>query len=361
MDPCFTSSGLTPVPARYYIVVSAPNGMRLTSRVMTLSVGPQDIDLTDGWTCPVAPSCSVIPLSREVDFHINNPVYGPQSSDACITLCTLAPTVLVNVGPLGGHHDVAMGRRPHVVATDGCPNGCPTGGGPATGYTFNGDFSGPWVLVGSDATGWYYQQPITMGTVEGCVHLSFDFILPAGVSNVEIVPMENAAKISFTSLSGIYSGFEVRRDGQTINRIEAVTGPTSHDYSYVDNSAQNGHTYTYELATRGLDGSANVVASQSVTPDASRAMVTEYALHQNYPNPFNPTTSIRFDLVEENFVTLKVYNIAGQEVSTLVIGERSAGVNIVNFNAATMTSGLYFYTIKVGSVYSATRKMMLLK
>ena len=362
MDPCFTSSGLTPSPARYYIVITAANGLKWTSPVMTMSVGPQDIDLTTGWTCVPGITCTAIPASGEVDFALTGPVNGPQTGEACIALCTDHPTVLVKVGPLGGHHDVAMGRYPHVVATDGCPTGCPAGNGPASGYTFNGDFTGPWVLVGSDATGWYYQQPITMGTVEGCVHLSFDFILPVAVTNVVVAPLENSVKISFSARSANdLASYEISRDGHAITSIDANTSATSRDYSYVDNSALNGHTYTYEVATIGLNGSRTVIASQAATPSMENAVVTEYALHQNFPNPFNPTTSIRFDLVDKNFVTLKIYNANGQVVATVVNGERNKGVNIVNFDASSLTSGLYFYTVKVGNLYSATKKMLLVK
>ena len=73
------------------------------------------------------------------------------------------------------------------------------------------------------------------------------------------------------------------------------------------------------------------------------------------------TTSIRFDLVEKNFVSLKIYNTNGQVVATVASREFNKGVQIVNFDATNLTSGLYFYTVKVGNVYSATKKMLLVK
>lgn len=91
------------------------------------------------------------------------------------------------------------------------------------------------------------------------------------------------------------------------------------------------------------------------------AVAQDYSLSQNFPNPFNPTTSIRFSLPQLSNVTLKVYNVNGQEVATLVNNELiAAGVKEVSFNAASLASGLYFYTITAGN-FKETKKMMLIK
>ena len=87
----------------------------------------------------------------------------------------------------------------------------------------------------------------------------------------------------------------------------------------------------------------------------------EYSLQQNYPNPFNPTTTIRFDIPSTSNVTLKVYNITGQEVATLINNEFvSAGIKEIDFNAVNLSSGIYFYTLKAND-FTATKKMILLK
>ena len=85
-----------------------------------------------------------------------------------------------------------------------------------------------------------------------------------------------------------------------------------------------------------------------------------YKLSQNYPNPFNPTTTIEFSLPKSQNVTLKVYNLLGQEVATLINSNMTAGNHSINFNASNLSSGLYIYKISAGSFTSA-RKMMLLK
>ncbi len=87
---------------------------------------------------------------------------------------------------------------------------------------------------------------------------------------------------------------------------------------------------------------------------------TAYSLAQNYPNPFNPTTTINFTLPKSGMVTLKVYDILGQEVATLLNEVRNAGSFKVNFDASRLTSGMYIYTIKSGN-FVATKKMMLVK
>jgi hypothetical protein len=85
-----------------------------------------------------------------------------------------------------------------------------------------------------------------------------------------------------------------------------------------------------------------------------------FRLGQNYPNPFNPSTTIKYGLPKNSFVTLKVYDILGREVTTLVNENKMAGTYQVNFNASNLASGIYFYTIKAGD-FSQTKKMLLVK
>ena len=87
---------------------------------------------------------------------------------------------------------------------------------------------------------------------------------------------------------------------------------------------------------------------------------TTYSLSQNYPNPFNPTTTIRYSIPSAGVVQLKVYDILGSELSTLIDEYKQAGVYEVEFDAAKFTSGVYLYKLTSGE-YSATKKMMVLK
>ena len=85
-----------------------------------------------------------------------------------------------------------------------------------------------------------------------------------------------------------------------------------------------------------------------------------FTLYQNYPNPFNPSTKIQYAISSRQFVSLRVYDVLGNEIATLVNEEKPAGSYEINFNASGLTNGMYFYSIKVGN-FSETKKMLLLK
>ncbi|MCU7511794.1 MAG: T9SS type A sorting domain-containing protein [Ignavibacteria bacterium] len=85
-----------------------------------------------------------------------------------------------------------------------------------------------------------------------------------------------------------------------------------------------------------------------------------YSLEQNYPNPFNPSTKIRYSLPERAFVTLKVYDVLGSEIASLVNGEKTSGNYEVEFDASKLTSGIYIYRIQAGKFTSA-KKLLLVK
>ena len=86
----------------------------------------------------------------------------------------------------------------------------------------------------------------------------------------------------------------------------------------------------------------------------------EYLISQNYPNPFNPSTTISYALPKAEMVTIRVYNILGQVVRTLVNQNESAGTHTISFKANDLTSGIYFYSIQAGN-FNQVKKMMLLK
>ncbi len=81
---------------------------------------------------------------------------------------------------------------------------------------------------------------------------------------------------------------------------------------------------------------------------------------QNYPNPFNPSTTISFNLSKSGVVTLKVYNLMGEEIKTLVDGYRESGIYTVNFNAEELASGMYLYRLSTNG-FTETKKMLFMK
>jgi len=101
-------------------------------------------------------------------------------------------------------------------------------------------------------------------------------------------------------------------------------------------------------------------ASLTGVEEAPVALPTGFALTQNYPNPFNPTTTIQYSIAKTGMVELRVYDMLGRMVSTLVQGEQTAGAHSVVFHASHLTSGVYFYTLKSGGM-ATTRSLVLLK
>ncbi len=87
---------------------------------------------------------------------------------------------------------------------------------------------------------------------------------------------------------------------------------------------------------------------------------TEYLLSQNYPNPFNSSSIIKYSIPKSSHITLKIFNILGKEITTLVNEEKFVGTYEVNWNAENLTSGVYFYKLQAGE-FVQTRKMILLK
>ncbi len=126
--------------------------------------------------------------------------------------------------------------------------------------------------------------------------------------------------------------------------------------------------YFYELDYYGQEPNENNPAGFWIAPfnfsltnvDVDKNIITHFILEQNYPNPFNPTTSIKYTLAETSNITLKVYDVLGKEVATLINEERPAGVYEVEFDASSLSSGIYFYQLQT-ETFSSVKKMILLK
>ncbi len=105
--------------------------------------------------------------------------------------------------------------------------------------------------------------------------------------------------------------------------------------------------------------SLTVLPLTSVT-ETDKQLPTQFALHQNYPNPFNPETNIAFDLPGSAFVTLKLYNLIGQEVATIVNSQLTAGTHTYRVGSDNLASGLYLYRMNAGN-FTQTKKMILIR
>ncbi|MCG6959223.1 T9SS type A sorting domain-containing protein [bacterium BMS3Abin03] len=127
------------------------------------------------------------------------------------------------------------------------------------------------------------------------------------------------------------------------------------EYSFADDNPPSG-TILYRLKQIDTDGSfaySDVVSVNVGIPD-------NYVLKQNYPNPFNPTTNIVYYLPVDGFITLKIYDVIGNEVAKLVNENKKAGRYVVTFNGSNLSSGVYFCRITSGN-YFAIIKMILIK
>ncbi|MBA4407414.1 hypothetical protein C0389_09075 [bacterium] len=114
----------------------------------------------------------------------------------------------------------------------------------------------------------------------------------------------------------------------------------------------------FESAVFGRGGLESMLENNLIVTSALD-VPTVYSI-TNYPNPFNPTTTINYQLPENGFVTIKVYDMLGKEIATLVNGNRTAGYHKVTFDAGRLTSGIYIYTINAGK-YTLSKKMLLMK
>jgi len=125
--------------------------------------------------------------------------------------------------------------------------------------------------------------------------------------------------------------------------VNCVTQSVSNVYAGAGN-------FVYKRAINEIIG---ITVSNTQVPE-------KFNLSQNYPNPFNPSTTIQYSLSSSQFVTLKVYDVLGNEISTLIDEHKQAGFYEVSFNASSLPSGSYFYRLQIGN-YSETKKMLLLR
>ena len=142
-------------------------------------------------------------------------------------------------------------------------------------------------------------------------------------------------------------------------RLDDGTGQTAADLSYYGNDATLG-TSANPDASDPTWVQANILILNVEDEINNNSFPTRFSLSQNYPNPFNPTTTIKFQIPELSFVAFRIYDVLGREIATLVDEEKPSGSYEVEFDASTLTSGIYFYQIQAG-VFVETKKMVLLR
>jgi len=150
-----------------------------------------------------------------------------------------------------------------------------------------------------------------------------------------------------------------------INEEKKGAGWVSMGIYYFDNNSvqkivilnENSNGYVIADAVRLSPRKTNV---SEIKPTNEVSSPVYFKLSQNYPNPFNPTTAIKYQIPELSFVNLKVYDVLGNEITTLINGEKPAGSFEVEVDGSELTSGIYFYRLQAGS-FVETKKMVLIK
>jgi hypothetical protein len=153
------------------------------------------------------------------------------------------------------------------------------------------------------------------------------------------------------------SGFRLLRDNEEIAFISGNgTSTIKNSYSFIDRGLSQG-TYEYKLHQIDFDGTTTVSGFLTIS---TGSLPASFTLDQNYPNPFNPSTVISYKTAADGFVTLKVYDILGNEVAEPVNEFKPSGSYTISFDASGLSNGIYMYKLSAGA-YQSMKKMVLLK
>jgi hypothetical protein len=232
-----------------------------------------------------------------------------------------------------------------------------------------GNLDGTHGVLGS---AWFTTTPATQWNLDGATDLSaqingFDDITPVELVSFAATATGNDVNLNWaTATESNNQGFEIQRsvNGVDFEKIGYVQGrgttTETQFYSYMDKGLEYG-SYSYRLKQIDFDGTFEYSNSIEANVNAPR----EFTLNQNYPNPFNPNTKISFGLAADSKVSLRVFDVLGQEVLTLLNSNLAAGIHEVNFDAGSLNSGVYVYRIEAAGVdgtnFVDVKKMILNK
>ena len=190
-------------------------------------------------------------------------------------------------------------------------------------------------------------------------------VFPIELTSFTASVVENKVLLNWSTATEINNyGFVVERRFESAKsnweKIGSVPGSGNSNspkaYSFADNYTLTSGKYFYRLKQIDIDGSFNY--SNEILAEISKPV--SYSLNQNFPNPFNPETKISFSIKDAGNVSLIIYNVLGEEVRTILNEFKEAGSYTLNFNAAGLNSGVYFYRLQANN-YSEIKKMIVLK
>jgi photosystem II stability/assembly factor-like uncharacterized protein len=269
-------------------------------------------------------------------------------------------TPYVSVGPLaaiGTNLFVGLPERGVFRSTDfgtswtEVDSGLPTFQGPSQLYHYG---ASSFAVSGLNLFAFPYGG-IFLSTDNGTTWTERDSGLVGNTGSLAFAGTNLFAGIEF---GGVYLSTDYGKSWRPCNSgwtLPAIQSIAAHGtYLFAGTGAYNGAVWTNGgVWRRPLSELLSVHAESTTLPRG-------YTLAQNYPNPFNPTTTISFEIPSLSFVSLKVFDILGREVSTIVSEELQAGTYTRQWNAANMASGVYFYRLHAGT-YSQTKQLLLLR
>lgn len=206
-------------------------------------------------------------------------------------------------------------------------------------------------------------KPLT--SPSGAYSLIVDSVVPVELISFNAESNGNSVLLKWiTATETNNSGFKIERsiDNGKWETIAFISGKGTTtqktDYIYEDIVTETViNSLAYRLAQIDFDGTVSL--SNELSVDLA-VVPNNYELYQNYPNPFNPVTVIKYQVPKEGVVSLAVYDMLGNEVTSIINKEQKAGSYEVTFDASSLASGIYFYQLRSGS-FRATKKLMLLK
>lgn len=204
------------------------------------------------------------------------------------------------------------------------------------------------LITASTADSGYVERTLDGGETWQRFEFPFEYNLG---SDFEFLP-GNPAHVWFTETNNLFYSNDTGRTWTQYNNF-AVDYLEARDIQFVN---QNEGWLACDDYLYHTNNNGNITTAVNRNEELPR----EITLYQNYPNPFNPTTSIKYQVARQGNVTLKIYDVLGNEVTTLVNEQKSPGIYKVKLNAGNLTSGVYFYTLKAGE-FKQTKKLLLLK
>jgi len=267
----------------------------------------------------------------------------------------------------------ATGQDANSLNTN--PNLTNAGGTTASDYRLTSNHTGvDGTGITEDYSGYSRSGTPTIGAIE------YDNPVPVELASFSANAVNSKVILNWSTATEVNNyGFSVERSEASLNNPEA--GASSYiwetigfveghgnsnspkEYSFTDNNLQPGNI-RYRLKQIDNDGQYKY---SDIVEVAFNLSPSTFELFQNYPNPFNPSTTISYSIPQKSKVILKVFDVLGTEVTTLVNEEKEAGIYTVEFNGVTLTSGVYFYSITADGLpsgkagFSSIKKFVLMK